>query len=1216
MLHLFLHTVCNTHAWQKPFFIVAICLFQMFVSTGVDAQVAVETGGGLSSSVVNNDLNMVGYSISNLTFMGNALQIGGFQEAGFDFGLDQGMVLGTNHVGYLDPVQEISSVVAQTQYSPTYFLNPPPFPAVPAELTDPVESWIAELTACTNPFPLMPYISNPVVLSFDLIAMGDSLVFDLVFASAEYNLAGEDRNELFACFISGPGIVGPYASPAGFSGGAKNLAYVNGPSGSVPVSKNTIPPVSGPADYPGGPPTVAPFIPLTSESVLNIGYSQPLRCGTEVQCGETYHVEMVLMSFMENQNPSYVLVRCDGEDDEAVLADWAINGIPDESGVLFEGCAEGTLTFFRPEASPLDEELTVSVSYGGSATNGVDIGPLQNTLIFASGEDEVAWAGITADLDGVVEGTEELIITLDNPQACDGNGGINSFVIEIADGPDPVYVEMPEVVVCSGGSAVVHPVVTGGFGNYTFEWCDGSQLDSLLIDNVDNYFGCVLTVGDTCGLPVSNWPVNLLNFTMPDITAGDDVIVCTDSYLLGGEILDLPVPECSEDAGPQTFCYGDNLYTTITHCPDDPGDGTFMTLSFMSGAVYSSHSIWIYDGDNVNSEPIAGPVNDITGAVFEAGNATGCLTIYIESDGANTCTSGTVPPISYTVDCNNNSGYSVEWSPSLWLADSTSLNSEVNVEEEVALELNVALVGSPFCEVTDDVVVQPSFILDATKSNPTCFDPNGFIDVTIEPFAGVGPWTIELWEAGMLQSSIVTPLTSWQFSGLFAGDFEVIVSDENCIRSQSLMLESQPETTLELSSDTTICIGGSADLVAVSSLPGLEWHWSNGVTDSIQTVSPNTSEVYEVYASLIPGCNTDVLFVTVGVLDSLSFEMPSFLEVCLGDSAWVEASAFSGGIEPYTLQWSSNAFGVDYEQGVPAQYLSPSQPTVYCLTMDDACETPSVQSCVDVFVPEDVDPSFEASVISGCFPLQVEFTGLAANPNTIASANWEFGDGTSSTDVDSTSHTYGELGFYSVSYSILTEYGCAFEYAEDSLIRVGPWPIAEFAADPWEQTLPGNRVEFINYSLGAVEYQWDFAGLETSSDFQPEFYFPEQGGEYPVELIATNEWGCSDSVAYYIWLIDDFALYIPNAFSPDNDGQNDAWQIIGQDVDPSHFHARVWDRWGQLVFESRDLEEVWIGGFQGGMHYVQAETYVYVIEARSLSTAAEHTVKGYVTVLR
>lgn len=1216
MLHKILHTCCDSRASKRPFPLVVVCLLFSFVPARSDAQVSVETGGSFNASVVNNDLNMVGHSISNVSFTGNGFQIGGFQEVGFDFGLNQGMVLGTNHVGYLDPVQNLSSVQAQVQYSPTYFLNPPPFPAVPAVLTNPVESWISELTTYTQPFPLMPYISNPVVLSFDLIAMGDSLVFDLVFASAEYNLPGEDRNELFACLVSGPGIVGPYAAPAGFPDGAQNVAYVNGPSGAVPISKNTIPPVAGPPDFPGGPATLAPFIPLTSESVLNIGYSQPLRYGTEVQCGETYHVEMVMMSFMENQNPSYVLVRCDGEDDEAVLADWEVDGISDESGVLFEGCAEGTLTFFRPEASPLDQELTVAVSYGGSATNGVDIGPLQNTLIFGPGENEVAWTGITADLDGIAEGLESLIITLDNPQACDGNGGMNSFIVDIADGPDPVHVEMPEVVVCSGGSAVVHPIVTGGYGNYTFEWCDGGESDSLLIDNADNYFGCVLTVGDTCGLPDSDWPVNLLNFSMPDITAGTDAIVCTDSYVLDGEILDLPNPECSAEAGPQSYCYGDNLYTTITHCPDNPGDGTFMTLSFAAGAVHPSHSIWIYDGDNVNSEPIAGPVNDLTGVVFEAGNATGCLTIYIESDGVNTCASGAVPPISYDVDCNNNSGYAVAWSPSTWMADSTSLNSQVHVEEAVALELSVALVGSPFCEVTDDVVVQPSFVWEAVPSNPTCFDPDGFIDVTIEPFAGAGPWTIELWEAGTLQSSIVTPLTAWQFNGLFAGDFEVIVSDENCTRAQSLVLESQPETTIELFSDTTICIGGSADLVAVSSLPGLEWHWSNGATDSLQTVSPTTSEVYEVYASLVPGCNTDVLSVMVGVLDSLSFDMPAFLGVCLGDSTWVETSAFSGGIEPYTLQWSSSAFGVDYEQGVAAQFLSPSQSTVYCVSMVDACETPSVQACVDVFVPADVDPSFEANLSSGCFPLQVEFTGLTINPGTIASANWEFGDGSSSSDVHTTSHTYEEIGFYSVSYSIVTEYGCAFEFTEDSLIRVGPWPIAEFAADPWEQTLPGNRVAFTNYSLGAVQYQWDFAGLDTSADFEPEFYFPEQGGEYAVELTATNEWGCSDSVAYYIWLIDDFALYVPNAFSPDNDGQNDAWQIIGQDVDPSHYHARVWDRWGQLVFESRDLEEVWIGDFQGGSHYVQTETFGYVIEARSLSTAAEHTIRGYVTVLR
>ena len=1206
----------NSWNWGSP---VTFCVCSLLFAPVGWSQVFVEVGESFEASIVNNDLNMGGYSISALSFSGDPAQIGGFEQAGFDFGLENGMVLGTNHVGYLDPLQALTSLQAQAQFSDTYFINPPPFPAVPADLTNAVESWIAELQPHTQPFPNIPYVSNPAVLSFDMIAMGDSLVFDLVFASAEYNLVGADRNELFACFISGPGIIGPYPAPPEHPNGAINLARVmdgSAPAGSLPVSKNTIPPIAGPPDYPGGPPTIAPFIPLTSEAVLNIGYTEPLRCGTEVQCGEMYHVEMVMMNFMEGSNPSYVLIRCDGEDHEAVLAEWEVSGFEEAADVLYEGCGTGTLTFNRPQASSIEEALTLTVSYAGSATSGTDIGPLQDVLTFESGVTEITWTGITADADGIDEGVESLIIALNNPQACDGNGGVNSFIIEISDGPEPISVDMGEVVVCAGESAVVYPEITGGFGNYDLTWCDGTQLDSLLIDNSNDYIPCVLTIADTCGHPESSWPVNLINFNMPPISAGSDAIVCADSYVLEGAVLDLPIPQCGAEAGPHSFCYGDNLYTTITHCPDNPGDGTFMSLAFSSGEVNANHTIWVYDGDNVSTEPIAGPATDLSGLVFDAGNATGCLTIYIESDGVNTCTSGAVPPIDYTLDCNNESGYEIAWSPTNLLTDSTALNSDVQVVGVVELDLVVSLTGAPHCDATDQVVIQPSFTMAAVQSNPTCFDPDGFIEVTLEPFAGAGPWTIELWESGSLQSSIVTPLTTWVFGGLFAGEFEVIVSDENCTRSQEFTLQAQPETTIELFSDTTICVDGTAELIGVSSLPGLTWHWSNGSTDSVQYVSPSASTVYECYASLVPGCNTDVFSVAVGVFDSLSFQFPAAINLCLGDSALVAVTDLSGGLEPYLLEWSSSAFAVDYQQAVSGQFLAPSLPTTYCVAVEDACETPGIQACVDIYVPEDVDAGFEADVISGCFPLQVVFEGVASDPSTIASAEWQFGDGITSTDVDSTSHSYGEIGFYTVTYSIVTEYGCEFEHTEDSLIRVNPWPIAEFAADPWEQTLPGNRVEFTNYSLGAVQYQWDFAGFETSSEFEPEFYFPEAGGEYPVELVATNEWGCADSVAYYIWLIDDFALYVPNAFSPDNDGQNDAWQIIGQDVDPEHYHVRVWDRWGQLVFESRNLDDVWIGDFQGGTHYVQTETFGYQIEAKSLSTAAEHIFSGYVTVIR
>ena len=185
----------------------------------------------------------------------------------------------------------------------------------------------------------------------------------------------------------------------------------------------------------------------------------------------------------------------------------------------------------------------------------------------------------------------------------------------------------------------------------------------------------------------------------------------------------------------------------------------------------------------------------------------------------------------------------------------------------------------------------------------------------------------------------------------------------------------------------------------------------------------------------------------MGVFDSLSFQFPAAINLCLGDSALVAVTDLSGGLEPYLLEWSSSAFAVDYQQAVSSQFLAPSLPTTYCVAVEDACETPGIQACVDIYVPEDVDAGFEADVISGCFPLQVVFEGVASDPSTIASAEWQFGDGITSTDVDSTSHSYGEIGFYTVTYSIVTEYGCEFEHTEDSLIRVNPWPIAEFAAD-------------------------------------------------------------------------------------------------------------------------------------------------------------------------
>ena len=90
--------------------------------------------------------------------------------------------------------------------------------------------------------------------------------------------------------------------------------------------------------------------------------------------------------------------------------------------------------------------------------------------------------------------------------------------------------------------------------------------------------------------------------------------------------------------------------------------------------------------------------------------------------------------------------------------------------------------------------------------------------------------------------------------------------------------------------------------------------------------------------------------------------------------------------------------------------------------------------------------------------------------------------------------------------------------------------------------------------------------------------FPiDQGGNYPVTLVVTDENGCSSQITRTIEILDLFSLYIPTAFSPNNDGTNDAFFAVGTDIDPARFSMQVINRWGNLVFETTDVNEVWYG---------------------------------------
>ncbi|NNE55001.1 MAG: T9SS type B sorting domain-containing protein [Flavobacteriales bacterium] len=114
----------------------------------------------------------------------------------------------------------------------------------------------------------------------------------------------------------------------------------------------------------------------------------------------------------------------------------------------------------------------------------------------------------------------------------------------------------------------------------------------------------------------------------------------------------------------------------------------------------------------------------------------------------------------------------------------------------------------------------------------------------------------------------------------------------------------------------------------------------------------------------------------------------------------------------------------------------------------------------------------------------------------------------------------------------------------------------------------------------------------------------------------TDNNGCTDDVTRIIVIDDLFNIFVPNAFTPNQDGFNDVFLVEGTDIDPNRYEMLIFDRWGEVVWESHDPTDVWTGSFQNGDHYVVDDTYMWRMVVYSKTRPERHEILGYVTVVR
>jgi gliding motility-associated-like protein len=812
-----------------------------------------------------------------------------------------------------------------------------------------------------------------------------------------------------------------------------------------------------------------------------------------------------------------------------------------------------------------------------------------------------------------------VVLEILNVAACNNAGLTTYFEFFIADDPEPLVVDAEPLLLCPGGTGTVVPTVTGGYGHYTYLWCDGSDGATQTFTPPGSET-CLLIVGDTCGFPVTEFPVEIVVVPPPNATAGADLWACGEAQL-AGTILGLPPATCGDDAGTYTHCYGENATDSFTYCPDNPGDGTYMTVSFLQGTTENFFDeFYVYDGASIAAPLLAGPIyGNLAGQTFTANNPGGCLTLQVTSDFSVSCVSGALTPWEYVVGCTNAGGINWLWSPSTGLSSTTLPNPSVTVQVPTTYTLQASLATYPFCSTTDEVVVSPSFNFEFTPTDPTCFANDGSVEVDVTPNGTTGPWQIRVYDAD--GDVVATALNFGGVSvlgGLEPGEYAVEVEDSFCATEEEFGLAYPQQLTIAASLDTTICIDGMATLQAFPAYndPNTQWHWSTGATTASISVGPNGPTPYTVYATYGAGCETNEEEVWVELYDPLQMTLSVSDVVCPGDSALVGVTFTEGGLPPYGYAWSAPASGGPFNPAAQEQYVFPTFTTTYCVEVTDACETPAIGGCVEIGVPEPVDPAFVVDTLGGCYPLTVSWTGVADNVEAIASASWTFGDGGTSGSIGQASHTYIEDGTWTITHTVTTVDGCIYAAEVLDMVETFIPPVADFTASPWTLTLPESRFDFAAYGNFYTSLSWDFAGLGADVLPQTSFTFPTVAGTYPVTLVVENDWGCRDSVTYSVSIDDSFVLFIPNMFTPDQDGLNDAWQFYGIDVDTDDFLVQVFDRWGEVIYESRDLEGAWVGDVQSGSHFASNGTYLYRVETRSLATGTRQVVEGYVTLVR
>ncbi len=795
----------------------------------------------------------------------------------------------------------------------------------------------------------------------------------------------------------------------------------------------------------------------------------------------------------------------------------------------------------------------ISLTTTSSPANcGASNGTADVSVTAGTGPYNYSWSsgGSTPSENGLNAGTYTVTVT--------GTAGcMSTATATVGTGSAPGNVNMNATnVSCFGGtdgSATAN--ASGGSAPYTYLWNNGTTTSTITGLTVGVYYVTV-TTSDGC---VKYDTITITQPAAPlSYAVSQTNITCYGLDNGTGNV----VP--AGGTGPYSYSWNTTpVQTTATASNLNPGIHSIIVTDDNGCTVSSSVNISEPDALNVNAMIINhvtcnGMANGFA-TVGASGGAGAFNYMWNTTPASYTQTVSSLAPGTYTATVSD--------------ANSCTATSSITITQPPAL--NLASAGFPV----------------------TCNGMNNGQGVVI-PSGGTPSYTYQWLPTGGTMAST---------SPLGPGTYTATATDGHGCTISATVTITQPAPLITIASGgTTICSGANTNISATATggTASYVFNWTGMGSGANQSVSPTSNTTYTVVATDANGCVGTTAMVSVNVTNltaaNVTVSLPA--SMCEGNNATVSSNVF-GNTGPVTINWSGGL-----GSGNGPFTVSPTTNTTYTVTVADNCGN-TVTSAVLVTVHPLPVISLTPQSVESCERATLTYVD---NSTTNGSSNylWSLGDGTMSNQISPTC-TYTNSGTYTIGVTVTSPYGCVNTATTTATIIVNPGTIAEFASEGMDGTMMNPLWQFYDQSTNASTRVWSFGDGAGSTILNPQHMYASKG-VYIVSLVTTTNKGCRDSIAKEIEVKPIFTLYIPNAFTPDGNGNNDYFSAKGVEI--SEFNMMIFDRWGELIFQSNDIEKGWDGRANNGSEIAEQGVYVYKILVRDFSQK-HHDYTGHVTLL-